>query len=76
MAITWRSERSKAISTSGRSRTLPAPLVRLPGHRGRVSSLAFDAQGHHLASAVSDKTVDIWDLEHLVEAFGKLGLAW
>jgi WD40 repeat protein len=53
-----------------------APLFRLPGHRGFVASLAYDAKGRFLASAGSDKTVDIWDLERILEESGKLGLAW
>jgi WD40 repeat protein len=55
---------------------LSAPMLRLPGHRGAVAGLTFDAQGHHLAAAVSDKTVDVWNLERLREELGRLGLGW
>jgi hypothetical protein len=41
-----------------------------------IAALAFDAQGRHLVSAVSDKTVDVWDLELLREEYARLGLAW
>ncbi len=53
-----------------------APILRLPGHRSAITSLVFDAEGHNLASAGSDKTVDIWNLERTHEEFSRLGLAW
>ena len=53
-----------------------APPLRLPGHRGLVTALAFDPKGHYLASAGMDRTADVWYLERLREEFGKLGLAW
>ena len=57
--------------------TVPAPLFRLPAHRGQVvASLAFDPLGHSLASSGGDKTVDVWDLRRIRQEFDKLGLAW
>ncbi len=53
-----------------------APILRLPGHRSPVASLAFDARSRHLASASNDKTVDIWDLARIRAEFARLKLAW
>ena len=54
----------------------PTRLVSLPGHRGPVAALAFDAQGHHLATASTDRTVDVWDLARVHDALKRLGLGW
>ncbi len=54
----------------------PAPLVRLPGHRGRVSVLAYDAAGRHLATGGEDKVVAVWDLDRVRQEFQKRGLGW
>jgi WD40 repeat protein len=54
----------------------PVPLVRLPGHRGLVSSLAYDPGGHRLASSASDRTVDIWNLDRVRGELTRLGLGW
>jgi serine/threonine protein kinase/WD40 repeat protein len=58
------------------NRTSSTPLVRLPGHRGAVISIAFDAAGSRLASAGDDKTVDVWDLAGLNRELKKLDLGW
>ena len=51
------------------------PLVRLPGHRGSVRSMAFDAKGLRLAGA-DEKTVKVWDLARLRLELAHLGLDW
>ncbi len=53
----------------------PRPLVRLPGHRGAIRSLTFDAQGIRLAGA-DEKTIKVWDLNSLRAELGRLGLDW
>jgi WD40 repeat protein len=52
------------------------PLVRLPGHRGTVSNLAYDAGARRLASGSQDKTVVVWDLKLVRDELAKLGLDW
>ena len=52
----------------------PRPVVRLPGHRGSVRSLAF-ARGGRLAGA-DEKTVKVWDLGPLRAELARLGLDW
>jgi WD40 repeat protein len=52
-----------------------APPLRLPGRRRVVAALAYDPAGRHLASAGSDKTVDVWNLDRLRDEFRQLGLA-
>jgi serine/threonine protein kinase/WD40 repeat protein len=51
-------------------------LVRLPGHRGAVVTLAYDGTGTHLASGGDDKAVDVWDLARLQRELTKIGLQW
>jgi WD40 repeat protein len=52
------------------------PRLSLPGHHGLVSSLAFDAHGRRLASAVyNDPLVEVWDLELIQRELTRLGLA-
>ena len=53
----------------------PRPVVRLPGHRGSVRSLAFDAKGVRLAGA-DEKTIKVWDLAPLRLELARLGLDW
>jgi WD40 repeat protein len=53
----------------------PTPIVRLPGHRGSVRSLAFDASGDRLAGA-DEKTVKVWDLAPLRGELARIGLGW
>jgi len=53
----------------------PRPLVRLPGHRGTLSALAFDVGGTRLAGA-DEKTVKVWDLARLRAELDRHGLGW
>jgi serine/threonine protein kinase/WD40 repeat protein len=53
----------------------PRPLVRLPGHRGAIRSLAFDSKGTRLAGA-DEKTIKVWDLGSLRSELARLGLDW
>jgi eukaryotic-like serine/threonine-protein kinase len=53
----------------------PRSIVRLPGHRGSVRSLAFDATGVRLAGA-DEKTIKVWDLAPLRAELSKIGLDW
>ena len=53
-----------------------APLVRLPGHRGVVATLAYSAQGDRLAAGGKDKTVDVWSLDLVRRQLQTLGLGW
>jgi WD40 repeat protein len=53
-----------------------APRIRLPGHRGPVTTLAYDPEEHYLASGGSDKLVQIWDLVRVRDEIGRVGLAW
>jgi serine/threonine protein kinase/WD40 repeat protein len=51
------------------------PRLALPGHRGMITSLVFDHEGHRLASsAVSDPLVDVWDLDVIRRELNRLGL--
>ncbi len=53
----------------------PRPVVRLPGHRGNVRSMSFDAKGTRLAGA-DEKTIKVWDLASLRGELARLGLDW
>jgi WD40 repeat protein len=53
----------------------PRLRFHLPGHRGIVFSLAFDAQNRRLASAGNDPLVEVWDLELLERELVRLELA-
>ena len=56
--------------------TKPRLRFRLPGHRGIVTNLAFDAQGQRLASATGiDPLVEVWDLELIQQELARLELA-
>lgn len=59
-----------------RPSNLNAPPLRLPGHRGLVLTLAFDASGRWLASGSDDKTVAVWDLNRLRTELARLALPW
>jgi serine/threonine protein kinase/WD40 repeat protein len=54
----------------------PEPLVRLPGHRGAVTALAFDAAGRRLATGGEDRLIEVWDLDGVRRELGRLGLGW
>jgi WD40 repeat protein len=55
--------------------TLPRLRLRLPGHKGLVTNLAFDSQGQRLASATgTDPLVEVWDLELIQQQLARLGL--
>jgi WD40 repeat protein len=54
----------------------PRLRLRLPGHRGFVNSLVFDAPGTRLASASgTDTLVEVWDLDLIGRELSRLGLA-
>src|SRR5262249_7370243 len=56
----------------------PRLTLRLPGHRGPVTSLVFDAQGRRLASTVGtgiDPIAEVWDLDLITRELDRLGLA-
>ncbi len=56
--------------------TAPRRRFHLPGHRGIVTNLAFDAQGRRLASAgMMDPLVEVWDLELIQHELAQLGLS-
>ncbi len=56
--------------------TRPRLRLRLPGHKGLVTNLVFDAQGQRLASATgTDPLVEVWDLELLERELVRMGLA-
>ena len=54
----------------------PGPLVRLPGHWGRVGTLAYDATGRYLATGGDDKAVAVWDLDRLRRELERRNLGW
>ncbi|WP_435020639.1 WD40 repeat domain-containing serine/threonine protein kinase [Tundrisphaera sp. TA3] len=54
----------------------PAPLAHLPGPRGRIRALAFDAGGRHLAGADDNRSIRVWDLATLRDELARLGLGW
>jgi WD40 repeat protein len=56
--------------------TSPQLKLHLPGHRGWVSELAYDPQGHRLASATwMDSVVEVWDLAVVETELVRLKLA-
>ena len=63
------------VWTLGES-TEPALTLRLSSHRGFVTTLAYDPQGHRLASGGSDKMVDIWDIGQMRAELAMIGLGW
>jgi serine/threonine protein kinase/WD40 repeat protein len=52
----------------------PTLFVHLPGHRGRILNLVFDAKGKRMASAGSDALVEVWDLETIQRELSRLKL--
>jgi WD40 repeat protein len=61
----------------------PRLRLRLPGHRGLVTNLAFDTDGTRLAStagnrlgntAGTDPVVEVWDLDLIGRELARLGL--
>jgi WD40 repeat protein len=52
----------------------PRPLVRLPGHRGLVTLLAYDSHGGLLATGGDDNAVKVWDLARVRSELTLLGL--
>jgi WD40 repeat protein len=55
----------------------PRLRFRLPGHRGPVSNLVYDAQGQRLASTAFtgiDPLVEVWDLKLIQHELNRLGL--
>jgi WD40 repeat protein len=52
----------------------PRPLVRLPGHRGLVTFLAYDPHGDLLATGGDDNAVKVWDLARVRRELALLGL--
>ena len=53
----------------------PQLWLELPGHKGNVTSLAYDAQGRRLASSAGlDALVEVWDLELIGRELDRLGL--
>jgi eukaryotic-like serine/threonine-protein kinase len=53
----------------------PRLRLRLPGHRGLVTNLAFDPRGKRLATATFDPVVEVWDLELIQQELARLGLS-
>ena len=54
----------------------PEPLVRLPSQHGRVSLLAYDPPGRHLAAGGEGRPVAIWDLDLVRRELAQRGLGW
>ncbi len=53
----------------------PTPFLKLPGHRGMITSLVFDATGNRIASACgSESLVEVWDLALIERSLAELGL--
>lgn len=55
--------------------TKPRLRLRLPGHRGLVTNLAFDPRGQRLATATFDPLVEVWDLALIQQELSRLGLS-
>jgi WD40 repeat protein len=75
MAVSLRAD-GKRLATGYRDGTLllwdavdGRQLLQLPGHSGQVTAVAFSPHDHTLASAGTDRTVKLWNLET-----GKVGL--
>ena len=52
----------------------PRLRFHLPGHRGAINCLLFDAQNNRLASSGSEPRVEVWDLELIERELVRLGL--
>jgi WD40 repeat protein len=53
----------------------PRLRLNLPGHRGRVTQLAYDPRGGRLASATTDSIVEVWDLDVIASELLRLKLS-
>ena len=53
----------------------PRLRFHLPGHRGSITCLVFDAQNRRLAGSGSEPLVEVWDLELIERQLARLGLS-
>ena len=53
----------------------PRLRFHLPGHRGAITCLVFDAQNRRLASSGSEPLVEVWDLDLIERELSRLGLS-
>jgi Prp8 binding protein len=52
--------RGQLVANIKRTSGLSAPIVKLQGHGSEVLDVAFDARGEVLASASTDKSINLW----------------
>lgn len=53
-----------------------APTLRLPGHRGAVTSLVYDPSGSRLASSSGfEPLVEVWNIQVIDQKLAEIGLA-
>jgi eukaryotic-like serine/threonine-protein kinase len=53
----------------------PRLRFHLPGHRGAITCLVFDALNNRLASSGTEPRVEVWDLELIERELARLGLS-